>query len=799
MANTSPTDLSARLDKIEKLLKESTSPKKQQETKETREMAVNGAKALNSLYRSWKKPTGMFDKTIAKILETKTGRAFGKSLAEIKFTITNVWQNLSNKVSGIMRTALGKFLDDISPVIELFKSTLSLAKNVVLKPMAKIFWGLSKFLFKGLFGWIGFFRDLLKHGVESKRVKVLIEQLDLHKDLNTKLGKIISELQLSYYKRLSSSKTVDKEEKKYWSSKVKDETEKYRESEKKSKTPPKKISQKEEEAGEGGISKVKSVFSTVFGVLGTLLDFAKPVFSFIGATVILVLFKHLWNAFIKTSVGKWFKSELVDPVVSWLKDKMLTGIDFVLKTLGDSINNALHEMWMTDRAKHNETLKQQEADNQVKLANIDKEISETTDPNKLRELKEKKNKGKQEDELIKKRKLISDKWHDTSIMSFRLARESKNIFTKYSKEHKKDKDLLKLYNTPEWQDIVYRIDNKLDIDPKSVNKMYQGYLNIHQQHGVSAPSLKNSGGIFVVPGNTSINRDSQLGMVEDGSFVLKQSSSKKILKGFKQGGVTRGIRNNNPGNIEWRGGFAKAHGAVGSDGRFAIFPNMEMGIRAQHALIYGGKNYRNLTLRQMLYRYAGPNENPTLKYLQFITSKTGINPDKKIMKEFTPQERQLISSAMFKFESGYDAGTKYPNISNRYIASQGSVGQDDTRQKTGKKGSGLDSLLSALTLISDLAGALNPFSSFTTSTSPTPGELKSGGGGESSSSDTLRKAEGERKTLVRNGNGSPTNSPVMIVKEGDNNFISGLGEGTNPLNFIPGREKLVKGLNSCSA
>jgi hypothetical protein len=43
--------------------------------------------------------------------------------------------------------------------------------------------------------------------------------------------------------------------------------------------------------------------------------------------------------------------------------------------------------------------------------------------------------------------------------------------------------------------------------------------------------------------------------------------------------LTRGLRNNNPGNIEF-GSFAKKYGATGSDGRFAIFPTMVDGIRA---------------------------------------------------------------------------------------------------------------------------------------------------------------------------------------------------------------------------
>lgn len=43
----------------------------------------------------------------------------------------------------------------------------------------------------------------------------------------------------------------------------------------------------------------------------------------------------------------------------------------------------------------------------------------------------------------------------------------------------------------------------------------------------------------------------------------------------------RGFRNNNPGNIEF-GPFARQAGAVGSDGRFAVFPDMNAG---KHAMV----------------------------------------------------------------------------------------------------------------------------------------------------------------------------------------------------------------------
>jgi hypothetical protein len=71
------------------------------------------------------------------------------------------------------------------------------------------------------------------------------------------------------------------------------------------------------------------------------------------------------------------------------------------------------------------------------------------------------------------------------------------------------------------------------------------------------------------------------------------------------GGGTRGDRNNNPGNIKF-GQFALAHGAIGSDGAFAIFPDWNTGAAAQAALLQT-QGYQGLTLDQFGNRYSEGN------------------------------------------------------------------------------------------------------------------------------------------------------------------------------------------------
>ncbi len=87
-------------------------------------------------------------------------------------------------------------------------------------------------------------------------------------------------------------------------------------------------------------------------------------------------------------------------------------------------------------------------------------------------------------------------------------------------------------------------------------------------------------------------------------------------------------RNNNPGDIEY-GRFAVAHGATGSDGRFAIFPNAEAGFAAMRAL-FAGPGYNGLTVAQAIARYAPSNENDVARYVANVCAWCGCRPDEAI-------------------------------------------------------------------------------------------------------------------------------------------------------------------------
>jgi hypothetical protein len=111
---------------------------------------------------------------------------------------------------------------------------------------------------------------------------------------------------------------------------------------------------------------------------------------------------------------------------------------------------------------------------------------------------------------------------------------------------------------------------------------------------------------------------------------------------------TRAWRNNNPGNIEF-GPFAKAHGAIGTDGRFAVFPSYEAGRAAKGALLFESKGYRDLTIGEAIARYAPSFENDTGAYTRAVTKSIGATSGTR-MADLTPQQRGLMLSAMERVE-----------------------------------------------------------------------------------------------------------------------------------------------------
>jgi len=114
----------------------------------------------------------------------------------------------------------------------------------------------------------------------------------------------------------------------------------------------------------------------------------------------------------------------------------------------------------------------------------------------------------------------------------------------------------------------------------------------------------------------------------------------------------RGLRNNNPGNIE-DGAFAKSQpGYKGSDGRFAIFDTAEAGQGAQAALLqsYGSKGIN--TISAAVSRWAPKTDgNDPVAYAGYVAQKLGVSPDTQI--DLTnPKNARAVAKVMADYENG---------------------------------------------------------------------------------------------------------------------------------------------------
>ncbi len=119
--------------------------------------------------------------------------------------------------------------------------------------------------------------------------------------------------------------------------------------------------------------------------------------------------------------------------------------------------------------------------------------------------------------------------------------------------------------------------------------------------------------------------------------------------------MSRGLRNNNPGNIrnsptKWQGEKTPS-----TDAAFKQFISMAYGYRAMLKLL---QNYSKLngcrTIRQMINRWAPPCENHTDNYIRSVSQGAGISEDAPV----NVNDRNLmcrIAAAMSRVENGVPA------------------------------------------------------------------------------------------------------------------------------------------------
>lgn len=120
-----------------------------------------------------------------------------------------------------------------------------------------------------------------------------------------------------------------------------------------------------------------------------------------------------------------------------------------------------------------------------------------------------------------------------------------------------------------------------------------------------------------------------------------------------QGNLPRGLRNNNPLNIE-AGPFAQNQsGFAGSDGRFARFNDPEAGLAAADNLLQSYAARGLNTPQAIIARWApaGDGNNNPSSYAATVAQKIGVRPD-QTLDMTNPQVRRSLLMAMAEVENG---------------------------------------------------------------------------------------------------------------------------------------------------
>jgi hypothetical protein len=123
-----------------------------------------------------------------------------------------------------------------------------------------------------------------------------------------------------------------------------------------------------------------------------------------------------------------------------------------------------------------------------------------------------------------------------------------------------------------------------------------------------------------------------------------------------QNNLPRGIRNNNPGNIEqnasnnWRG---KVPPSQNTDGRFEQFERMVFGVRAMIKLLRDSYIKRSEfdTIELIVTKYAPSFENDTRAYINAVSRDTGFARNQRLGTD-KATIRKLVQ-AMAKHETGW--------------------------------------------------------------------------------------------------------------------------------------------------
>lgn len=111
-----------------------------------------------------------------------------------------------------------------------------------------------------------------------------------------------------------------------------------------------------------------------------------------------------------------------------------------------------------------------------------------------------------------------------------------------------------------------------------------------------------------------------------------------------------GLRNKNPGNLRKSADKWQGLAADQGDGDFFIFTESFFGLRAMAKTLISYQARHDInTIQGVIERYAPSTENDTQAYIDAVSKRTGLDPDKRfVMEPFLP----LLMPAMITQENG---------------------------------------------------------------------------------------------------------------------------------------------------
>ncbi len=136
-------------------------------------------------------------------------------------------------------------------------------------------------------------------------------------------------------------------------------------------------------------------------------------------------------------------------------------------------------------------------------------------------------------------------------------------------------------------------------------------------------------------------------------FMMKSKLKTTVLGTSTGSDQTRGVRNNNPLNIEYNSAN-NWQGQTGTDGRFAIFEHSKWGFRAAAKLLQNYQKFYGLgSVNELIYRWAPPVENHTSGYANFVAKRMGVSVSDRLDLSDKAVLTDLVH-AMSIMESGHN-------------------------------------------------------------------------------------------------------------------------------------------------